>query len=103
MRQLVYQVCYTKYQYLFYLRQVGPVLKNCKVPKYYDQDCLQIFPLLSTVPVPVSRKKVHLAQKVSSIKKLPVNKAESFLMPNIDLKQIYMQNSANTKLLNLKH
>ena len=39
MRQLVYQVCSTRYQASFYLWQLGPVLKHCKVPKYYDQDC----------------------------------------------------------------
>ena len=39
MRQLVYQVCYTRYHVSFYLWLIRPVLKHCKVPKYYDQDC----------------------------------------------------------------
>ena len=37
MRQLVYQVCYTRYQVSFYLWWIVSVLKYCKVPKYYDQ------------------------------------------------------------------
>ena len=36
MKQLVYQVCYTRYQVPFYLWQTGPVLKQ--VQKYYDRD-----------------------------------------------------------------
>ena len=39
MRQLVYHVCYTRYHVSFYLWLTGCVLKHCKVPKYYDQDC----------------------------------------------------------------
>ena len=39
MRQLVYQVCYTRYHVSFYLWLIGSVLKHCKVPKYYDHDC----------------------------------------------------------------
>ena len=42
MRQLVYQVCYTRYHIWFYLWLIGSVLKHCKVPKYYEQDCRQI-------------------------------------------------------------
>ena len=38
MRQLIYQVCYIRYQVSFYLSLIGSVLKNCKVPKYYDHD-----------------------------------------------------------------
>ena len=38
-RQLVYQVCYTKYHVLFYLWLIMSLLKHCKVPKYYDRDC----------------------------------------------------------------
>ena len=48
MRQLVYQVCSTRYQDSFYLCWIGSVLKYCKVPKYYDQDCgLQVH---ATIP-----------------------------------------------------
>ena len=39
MRQLIYQVCYTRYQVSFYLWLIGSVLKYCKVPKYNGQDC----------------------------------------------------------------
>ena len=38
-RQLVYQVCSTRYHVSFYLWLIGPVLKHSKVPKYYDHDC----------------------------------------------------------------
>ena len=39
MRQLVYQVCYTRHHVSFYLWLIGSVLKYCKVLKYYGQDC----------------------------------------------------------------
>ena len=39
MRQLVYQVYYTRYHVSFYLCLIGSVLKHFKVPKYYDHDC----------------------------------------------------------------
>ena len=39
MRQLLHQVCYTRYHLSFYLRLIGSVLKHSEVPKYYDQDC----------------------------------------------------------------
>ena len=35
----MYQVCCTRYQVSFYLRWIRSVLRYCKVPKYYDQDC----------------------------------------------------------------
>ena len=38
-RQLVYQVCYTRYQFSLYLWCTGSLLKHFKVPKYYEQDC----------------------------------------------------------------
>ena len=38
MKQLVYQVCYTRYHVSFYLWLIGSVLKYCKVLKYYEQD-----------------------------------------------------------------
>ena len=38
MRQLVCQICYTKYHVLLYLWLIGSVLKHCKVAKYCDQD-----------------------------------------------------------------
>ena len=39
MRQLVYQVCYARYQVSLFFCWIGSLLKYCKVPKYYDQDC----------------------------------------------------------------
>ena len=45
----MYQVCYPKYQVLFCLWLMEPLLKHCKVPKYYKQDCLKIFFLISTL------------------------------------------------------
>ena len=44
MGQGVYQVCYTRYQVLFYLLQNGPLLKHFKDLKHYDQDCRWWFP-----------------------------------------------------------
>ena len=38
-RQLVCQVCYTRYHVSFYLWLIGSVLKHCKALKYYEQDC----------------------------------------------------------------
>ena len=38
MRQLVYEVCYTRYQVFFCLWGIGSVLKYCKIPKYFDLD-----------------------------------------------------------------
>ena len=61
----MYQVCYTRYHVFFYLWLIGSVLKHCKVPKYYDQDCLKIFFLLSTLAgmIRISDKNAHLAHK----------------------------------------
>ena len=38
-RKLVYKVRYIEYHVSFYLWLIGSVLKHCKVPNYYDQDC----------------------------------------------------------------
>ena len=35
----MYQVCYTRYHVSFYLWLIWSLLKHCKVPKYYEQDC----------------------------------------------------------------
>ena len=43
MRQLVYQICYTRYYASFYLWLIGSVLKHCKVPKYHDHYCRYYF------------------------------------------------------------
>ena len=78
---MVYKTSYTRYQITFYLRLIGPVIKHCKGPKYYAQDCLKFFFLHSTLSmlIQVSAKSAHSAQKVSSIQKLPISKFESFL------------------------
>ena len=39
MRQLVYQVCYARYQVSLYLWWFRPELNYLKMSKYYDQDC----------------------------------------------------------------
>ena len=52
MRQLVYQVCYTRYHVSFYLWLIGSSLKHCKVPKYYDQDC-SVLSVASSIHSPV--------------------------------------------------
>ena len=68
-RQLVRQL-YTKFgtlnQASFYLWQLRPVLQHCKIPKYYHQDCLKAFLLLSTLAVmsELSGKSAHFAQKI---------------------------------------
>ena len=74
--------CYTRYHASFYLWLIRYVSKYCKVPKYYDQDCLKIFSLLSTLPamIWISGKKMLIwLKKVSSLKKLPICDDESFL------------------------
>lgn len=37
-RELLYQVYYTRYQILFCLWQIGPVIEHCEVPNYYDRN-----------------------------------------------------------------
>ena len=39
LRQLIYQVRYTRYHVLFYLWSIGSLLTHCKVWKYYDHKC----------------------------------------------------------------
>ena len=39
MRQLVCQVCYSRFHISFSLWLIGSVIKHCKVSKYYGQDC----------------------------------------------------------------
>ena len=48
--QLIYQVCYTRYQVSFYLWWIGSVLKYCKLPKYYDQDCSSLEVICMVMP-----------------------------------------------------
>ena len=80
-RKFVYQVCYTGYQVPFYLWWMEPVLKYCKVLKYYDQDSLKIFFSASTLLMMIFKflKKVLICfKKVISMTKLPISKVESF-------------------------
>ena len=64
------QVSYTRYGVSFYLWLVGSVLKHCKVAKYYEQDCLKIFFLISTLPVMIGiwEKMLICFKSVSSVK-----------------------------------
>ena len=83
--QLVYQVCYTWYYALFYLWWVGFILKYCKVPKYHDQDWLEI---LAYCPhfqrwFKFLKRMLIWLKWVISTKKLPVRKAESSLKSNL--------------------
>ena len=43
MRQLIYQVCCTRYQVLFYLRGLVAVLKHFKIPKYDQFVDIKVF------------------------------------------------------------
>ena len=36
-RQQVYQICYTRYQFSFYVWWIRHYRKHCKVPEWYDQ------------------------------------------------------------------
>ena len=49
---------------IIFLRQLGPIIKHCKVPKYYDQYCLKNFLLFSILPamIELSGKSAHFAQ-----------------------------------------
>ena len=87
MRQLIYQVCHIRYHVSFYLWLIGSVLKHCKVPKYYGQDYLKIFFLLSTLPamIQISEKMLIWFKKVSSVKKLLISDGESILESIFDL------------------
>ena len=38
-------------KFRFSLWRIGPVLKNCKDPKYFDQDSLKIICLISALPI----------------------------------------------------
>ena len=44
--------------FIFYLWQIAPVLKYCKVPKYFDQDCrcayLSNFVVIGVVEMEIS-------------------------------------------------
>ena len=80
-----------------------PVLKYCKVLKYYDQDSLKIFFSASTLLMMIFKflKKVLICfKKVISMTKLPISKVESFCKWYSSSKS-NKQKSAYTKLLKL--
>ena len=83
----MYQVCHIRYHISFYLWLIGSILKHCKVPKYYGQDYLKIFFLLSTLPamIQISEKMLIWFKKVSSVKKLLISDGESILESIFDL------------------
>ena len=87
-RQLVDQVCYTRDHLTLYWWLIGSVLTHCKIPKYYDQDCLKYFFLLFTDPrmIETSGKKMLIwFKKVSSVKKLPRSIRNKFVESGFDL------------------
>ena len=98
-----YQVCYTRYHVSFYLWLIGSVLKHCKVPKYYEQDCLKIFFLISAVPamIRISGANAHLLQKCYFCQKTTNKRRWNLSRVNFWSK-LSMQNTAYTKPLNLE-
>ena len=80
LRQLVYQVYYSRYHVSFYLWSIECVLKHCQLRKYYNRDCLKIFFLLSTLPalIPKFGKMLISFKKVISVKQPPISDGESF-------------------------
>ena len=74
MRQLVYKVCYTRYQVLFYFCWSGSVVKYCKVPKYYDQDC-NLKPEIDKLDIgKLGNTPVDLSQLIDVVKSAVVKK-----------------------------
>ena len=61
------------------------------MPKYSHQDCRKIFLLLFTLSmiIQVSWKNIPLPKSISSTKKLPINKSQSFLKSDVDLNPPY--------------
>ena len=45
---------------------MGPALKHCKVPRYYDQNCLKVSVLISRLHmmIPLLTKSVHFSLKM---------------------------------------
>ena len=90
-------------KFSFYLLWIGYVLKYCKVPKYYDQDCLKIFfcSLHFQWWLKFLEKVLISLKNVISIKKIPISKVESSLKSNFWPKS-NIQNSTYAKPLNLE-
>ena len=88
---------------LLYLWWIEAVLKSCKVPKYYEQDYLQILLLLSALSIMIqnSEKKTCFGWKKGFMKKLPLSK-NAFMLKAF-YSQLWpepnMSNSAYTKPL----
>ena len=102
-RQLVYQIRYTRYQVSFYLWWIGSLLNYCKVPKYYDQGCLKVFFLLSSFPImiQISGKSAHLPQKCHFFQETTMSRVEGFLT-SVFWPKSNIKNSVYTKPLNLE-
>ena len=100
-----YQVCYTRHHVSFYLWLIGSVLKR-KVPKYYEQNCLEIFFLLFALPMMTqfSGKYAHLVIKslLHLFHQKTTNKWRwKFSRVNFWPK-LNIQNTAHTKAINLE-
>ena len=89
-RQFLHQVCGSRYQVWFYLWLIRPMLRRCKVLKYYYQDSLVfiylfIYFLLSTNDDWSFWKKLSFDSKKLVLSKSEV---ESFLKSNFDLNKV---------------
>ena len=63
-----------------------PVIKDYKLSKYYDRDCLKIFYCLCTLQmiIQIFEKSVHLTKKGSPIKEVTKGTVESFSKTNFE-------------------
>ena len=86
-RQLVVQVCYSRYHISLYWWSIGSVLRHCKTLKSYGQDCPEIFFFLSTdaMMIEISGKMLILFKKLRSAKQLPRGNSDMFLDGFFDL------------------
>ena len=80
MRQLVYELCYTRNQILFYLWRIKPILNCCLVSKYYFCDCLKIclWLFLSVVMIHASEIALFWLKNKLLSKKATLNEVEGF-------------------------
>ena len=76
-----------RFHVLFHLYLIESAPKQCKVPRYYDQDCLVNFFWPSTLPmmIQISEENAHLVQKIISMKKLLISNGENSLESYFDL------------------
>ena len=77
----------------FYLWLTGSVLKHCKVPKYYDHDCLKIFFLLSTLPamIRISGKK-HSFDSKKFFQKLVLSASQTGVEDLLEVLEFFVLN-----------